>query len=103
MNTLQTLVNIALNKPAYRERALYQLRRNADKFHAMEVEAEYEAVDNLYNSTLKRREYYRQMKHSNYLAKLTLCRIYDDKVEAVSRIYDVIYDIHTANKNGALA
>lgn len=75
MNTLQTLVNIALYKPAYRERALHQLRRNADKFHAMEVERELEELES----------------------------VLDVHDSAMWIAYGVLFDIHTANKNGALA
>lgn len=87
MNTLQTLINIALNKPAYRERALHQLRRNADKFHAMEVEAEYEAF----------------MAEVGIAKRIQRYKLNGWQEDYFFDVFEVIADIHYAKKNGVLA
>jgi hypothetical protein len=79
MNTLQTLVNIALNKPDYRERALHQLRRLADTFHAMEVEREVEEMES------------------------ELGGFFGCADSALADTYAALFDIHLSKKNGALA
>lgn len=78
MNTLQTLVNIALDSksPVFRQWALSQIE--TQQWHAMEVEREFEELEAAYSSI--------PVGDSVFLD-----------------CYDVIYDIHTANKNGALA
>ncbi len=80
MNTLQTLVNIALNKPAYRERALHQLRRLADTFHAMEVEREFEEM-----------------------ASVAYDAAWHPDAEIFIEVFELIGNIRLSKKNGALA